>query len=46
VTLHLPQGYGLSATPVGWEMVDGHTLKFTGGALDEARRFVIDVSKL
>jgi hypothetical protein len=46
VTLHLPNGYGLSTTPVGWTMVDGRTLQFTGGALDEARRFVIDMSKL
>ena len=46
VTLHLPQGYGLSATPIGWAMVDGRTLKFTGGALDEQQRFVVDLSKL
>jgi hypothetical protein len=46
VTLHLPKGYGLGATPVGWTLVDGRTLQFTGGALDENRRFVIDVSKL
>ncbi len=46
VTLHLPQGYGLSAAPVGWSMVDGRTLKFTGGALDEHQQFVINLSKL
>ena len=38
VTLHLPKGYGLSAAPVGWAMVDGRTLKFAGGALDERQR--------
>ena len=46
VTLHLPQGYGLSAAPVGWSIVDGRTLKFTGGALDERQQFAINVSKL
>ena len=46
VTLHLPKGYGLSAPPAGWAMVDGRTLSFTGGALDENRRFEVNLSKL
>jgi hypothetical protein len=46
VTLHVPKGYGLSAPPVGWSMVDGRTLSFVGGALDENRRFVVNLSKL
>jgi hypothetical protein len=46
VTLHLPQGYGLSETPAGWAMLDGRTLKFTGGAIDESLRFAVNLSKL
>ena len=46
VTLHLPKGYGLSAPPVGWSIVDGRTLNFAGGALDEHQHFVVNLSKL
>ena len=46
VTLHLPDGYGLSSTPVGWQLEDGSTLKFVAGALDISPRFTINVSKL
>jgi hypothetical protein len=45
VTLHMPRGYRPDATPVGWTMVDGRTLHYASGALDEARRFVVDLSK-
>ena len=34
VDLHVPQGYGLSATPIGWRIVDGRTLNFNSTALD------------
>ena len=46
VTLHLPRGYGLSAPPPSWAIVDGRTLKFTGGALDESLSFAVNLSKL
>jgi hypothetical protein len=46
VTLHVPRGYSPSTTPLGWSMVDGRTLKFTGGALDEAIHLEVPLSKL
>jgi hypothetical protein len=46
VTLHLPEGYGLSSTPVGWQVVDGSTLTFVDDALDISPRFTVSVSKL
>ena len=45
VTLHLPEGYGLSAAGRLGDL-DGRTLRSASGALDEARRFVVNLSKL
>ncbi|MEO6512513.1 MAG: DUF4012 domain-containing protein, partial [Nocardioides sp.] len=46
VTLHLPEGYGLSSTPAGWQMVDGRTLTYTNDRLDDSPDFSIALSKL
>ncbi len=46
VTLHVPEGYGLSSTPDGWQMVDGRTLTYTNDQLDESPDFSIALSKL
>jgi hypothetical protein len=46
VTLHVPEGYGLSSTPAGWQMVDGRTLSYTNDQLDDSPDFSIALSKL
>ncbi len=46
VTLHVPEGYGLSSTPIGWQMVNGRTLKFTSPALDDTPHWSVNLSKL
>ncbi len=46
VTVHAPPGYGLSSTPVGWQMVNGRTLKYFSPALDDSPHWSIDLSKL
>jgi hypothetical protein len=46
VTVHLPQGYGLSSPPSGWELKDGRTLTYHTYALDESPRWSIELSAL
>jgi hypothetical protein len=46
VTVHLPDGYGLSSTPVGWQMVNGRTLKYVTLGLNDSPHWTIDLSKL
>jgi hypothetical protein len=46
VTLHVPEGYGPSSTPAGWQLVDGRTLTYTNDRLDESPDFSVALSKL
>ncbi len=44
VTLHVPEGYGLSETPVGWQMVNGRTLKYFSPGLNDSPHWTVDFS--
>jgi hypothetical protein len=46
VTLHVPEGYGPTATPEGWQLVDGRTLVFDTSGSDEAKRLEVDLARL
>ena len=46
VTLHVPEGYGLSETPVGWQMVNGRTLTYFSPGLNDSPHWTVDFSKL
>ena len=46
VTVHVPQGYGLSSPPAGWELTGGRTLTHRSDALDDSPRWSIELSKL
>lgn len=45
VTLHLPQGYGMSGTVDGWQPTGGRTLTWTDDELDTSPRFELHLSK-
>jgi hypothetical protein len=46
VTLHVPEGYGPTATPEGWKLVNGRTLRFSSGDSDESKRLEVDLARL
>jgi hypothetical protein len=46
VTLHLPEGYGLSSPPLGWKIADGRTLSYDTAGMDDSPRWSIAMTKL
>jgi hypothetical protein len=45
VTLHLPDGYRLASTPVGWDVGDGQTLQYSSAGLDDSPRLTVEATR-